>query len=132
MPDENHPEPPEGSSVSKGPDRLKLLPVVGVFTRLVHELDASEKASDQVRATLDAISKSIATGIVCWFNETTGELIGAGGHSPLSKEACRAFAQKMVMRKVGAKGAVLWEHLLPLPAGAPRSVQPHTLAIEAP
>jgi HD-GYP domain-containing protein (c-di-GMP phosphodiesterase class II) len=108
MPDIDPLETSDGSSMPETGELPPIFPAVEVFTRLVHELDESTKTSEQIRATLRAIRKSIGTGIVCWFNETTGELIGPGSYSPLSAEACRVFAQKMVMRKVGPKGAVLW------------------------
>jgi HD-GYP domain-containing protein (c-di-GMP phosphodiesterase class II) len=108
MPNANQPCPPDGSLVSDALEAQHPFAAAGIFTRLVHELDATKKQNDQIRATLEAIRKSIGTASVYWFNETTGELMGPGDHLPISAEACRAFAQKMVARKVGPKGAVLW------------------------
>jgi HD-GYP domain-containing protein (c-di-GMP phosphodiesterase class II) len=118
MPNANQPETPDGSADALDP--LQPFAAAGIFTRLVHDLDASNKQYDQIRATLDAVRQAIGNGSVCWFNETTGELIGSGAPSPLSAEACRLFAQKMVARKVGPKGAVLWAN----PQGGP-ATPPH-------
>jgi HD-GYP domain-containing protein (c-di-GMP phosphodiesterase class II) len=108
MPFANQPTITDAAAACDTIDMSRAAKAWATFTELVHDLDACQSGTGQIEATLDALRATLGKGIVYWFNEASGELIGPGAPAPLSAEGCRSFAQKMVTRKSGKKGAVLW------------------------
>jgi hypothetical protein len=99
MPFANQPTITDAAAACDTIDMSRAAKAWATFTELVHDLDACQSGTGQIEATLDALRATLGKGIVYWFNEASGELIGPGAPAPLSAEGCRSFAQKMVTRK---------------------------------
>ncbi len=93
--------------------------VWGIFTRLLHQLDAAAKARDQIADALEAIRQATGADAVCWFDERTGETLGvpAAEASP-SPERRRAVLQALLAKHPDDKKPLLWRNTRPAPEGS--------------